>query len=286
MKKLIPLLICPRCKSAFRDLGDQGLVCSSCGYQVKKHHGVFLFDQNPMDMQPFDKRERGREKGTPWRQANWHFLEQQVEKLPSNALMLDVGCGHGDFSEILSQRDCIFLDVMPYPEANIACDLTKTMPFRENAFDAVALMNVLEHVYESQKLLDRLKFLLRPGGVILITIPFLLKIHQAPYDFHRYSHFALHHMAQELGFEVEMLEGYYDAAFLLGEGIRNIQFYALTNRPRLIHWAARFVLEAMKFGNRLNRALLGKGIIAAPASQNSPAPIGYHVVLRKPENKK
>jgi hypothetical protein len=43
---------------------------------------------------------------------------------------------------------------------------------------------------------------LRPGGVLLLTTPFVWDEHSQPYDFGRYSSFGLRHVLERAGFEV------------------------------------------------------------------------------------
>jgi SAM-dependent methyltransferase len=285
MMDIKTMIVCPACKGSFTGSDDEEWKCANCGYAVQKVGGVLVFNATPETIQPFEKTERGPEKGTIWRQANWSFLEQQIDSLDKNAVILDVGCGHGDFSKILSTRECIYLDIVPYPEAHLACDLTKTIPFRSESFDAIVLMNVLEHVFEAQQLLLTLKSLLKPGGVVIITIPFLLKIHHGPFDFQRYTHYALRKIADDLCLECVKLEGFYDAPYLVGEGVRNIQYYLLSGLPRIKRWLIKLILLNMNCMISALGFLLGSRKTSSPDAQTSQAPIGYHVVLRKMEPK-
>jgi hypothetical protein len=65
----------------------------------------------------------------------------------------------------------------------------------------VILSNVLEHLSKPEASLQECRRILMPGGMVFITVPFLFKIHQAPYDFCRYTHYKLQQMLEECGFE-------------------------------------------------------------------------------------
>jgi SAM-dependent methyltransferase len=192
-----------------------------------------------------------------------------------------VGAGHGDFAEIFEGRQAILLDVFPYPEIDIVCDLTQAVPFRPGSFDAAVLMNVLEHVSDSRALFSSVKTLLKPGGLFVVAIPFLLKVHQAPYDFVRYTHFGLERLGQEFGLKLLSLEGYYDPIFLLGEGWRNLERTALSGLSRYRRVASRGLLWGIKASASMLESLVGKGYTQASESAVTPAPIGYHVVYQK-----
>jgi 2-polyprenyl-3-methyl-5-hydroxy-6-metoxy-1,4-benzoquinol methylase len=186
-------------------------------------NGIPLFTPVAGEIRPSEKLARGPDTGTPWRKANWRFLESQLAQLPAEAWVLDVGAGRGDFAALLDRFQTIALDIYPYPEIDLVCDLTVCNPFRPASFDAIVLMNVLEPVYDTHALLGRLSELLKPGGILITAIPFLVKLHQTPLDFVRYTHFALERFAPQHGLVCELLEGYYDPLFLLSEGTGNIK---------------------------------------------------------------
>ena len=282
MNMLLTLLVCPDCKSPFRETNLPVWRCDKCGCEVPIQDGKPIFTAIPEKIQPFETVERGPEKGTPWRQANWKFLENEIKKLPTDALILEIGAGHGDFAQIFTERRYLSLDIIPYPEVDLVCDMTCCVPFRQDSFDMLVLMNVLEHVYNFHKLLDVLHDLLKPGGRLVITVPFMIKIHQAPFDFHRHTHFALAQMAQEHGFKVTLMEGYYDPIFFMGESIRNFRFWVFPQMERLKRWPARAILGFIERLALLIQPLVGKGYVKTPDQARNPAAIGYHLVLKKP----
>jgi uncharacterized protein YbaR (Trm112 family) len=162
--ELLERLACPQCGShPLKVTGDQ-LRCLAHGHCYPLENGIPVFTSPPPGLVPSDKILRGPQMGTPWRQANWRFLATQVDRLAGEAVLLDVGAGRGDFADVLSQRRTVALDVYPYPEVDVVCDLTEANPFQAASFDGVVLMNVLEHVYDSHALLEALIRLLKPGG--------------------------------------------------------------------------------------------------------------------------
>lgn len=279
---LVERLVCPSCGNCL-DVNEQAgeFNCSQCSFAGKLHAGIPLFNEIAGDIQPFEKQLRGPNYGSPWRQANWRFLETQVGALPQAAVILDVGAGHGDFADVYQGRPAILLDVYPYPEIDVVCDLTYSVPFRAGSMDAVVLMNVLEHIYNGQVLFTAVNALLKPGGVFVVAVPFLLKIHQAPYDFLRYTHFSLKRLGQDSGFDLLSLEGYYDPVFLLGESCRNIERTELGRMSRYRRAASRGLLWGIKSVGSILEKWVGKGYIQPCDQAITPAPVGYHVVYRK-----
>ena len=259
----------------------EAFVCALCSRSIPLQEGIPLFTAPPPELHPSEKYERGPEVGTPWRRANWRFLAAQLERFPHDALLLDVGAGRGDFASLYARQKCLALDIYPYPEVDLVCDLTLTNPFCAGSLDGILLMNVLEHVYATHTLLAVLADLLKPGGLLIIAIPFMVKLHQIPVDYVRYTHYSLANLARDYGFEVDLLEGYYDPVFFLEEGAGNIRWGVLPALKRRQRYLARPILAGITIlGQGLN-AILGPGQSISPATTRSQAPIGYQIVFRK-----
>lgn len=279
--ELTEVLACPDCGGALSADENGALSCLACSWNIPAQNGVPLFTAPPEGIVPSGKLQRGPDIGTPWRRANWRFLQQQVARLNPDALILDVGAGRGDFADLFDGRNYLALDVYPYPEVDIVCDLTQVNPFRPGSFDAILLLNVMEHVYDTRALLDSLAGMLKPGGVILLAIPFLVKIHQAPIDFVRYTHYALQRLAEDAGLQVDLLEGYYDPVFFLGEGTGNLRHAALPTMQGWQRYLARAAIALIEGCASLLNSLFGTGKSLPPEKVRSSAPTGYQVVLRK-----
>jgi SAM-dependent methyltransferase len=69
-------------------------------------------------------------------------------------------------------------------------------------YDLVLALEVLEHVREPQKEIEKLRSLLKEGGYLLITTPFLARHHNSPVDVTRWTEFGLIHLVEEAGFSV------------------------------------------------------------------------------------
>lgn len=278
------VLICKSCDGQYILDGDS-LRCQGCGTRVSLHDGIPLFSPVAGEIQPSEKLARSPDTGTPWRKANWKFLERQLSNLNEASLILDVGAGRGDFATALERFQSVALDIYPYPEIDLVCDLTQHNPFRPNSFDAIILMNVLEHVYDTHALLDNLVQILKPGGRLILAIPFLVKLHQTPVDFVRYTHFALQRFAPQHGFELDMMEGYYDPLFFLAEGTGNIKHAYLPVLKRNQRLLARLLLTGIQtLANGLQK-LIGQGVSLPPDQIRSQVPTGYQIVYRKIHDK-
>lgn len=280
-RELLEVLVCPHCKNQYRLEETDRLICTGCAREVPLKNSIPVFTEVPDDLNPSEKRSRSPQGNTPWREANTRFLEDQVGDVNSNPVILDIGAGRGDFTHILTSRRYFAVDIFPYPEIDLVCDLTKSTPFASGSIDIIVLMNVLEHLPSAGDFIKSLSALLRPNGRILVTVPFLLKIHQAPYDFARYTHFLLERMGRDAGLEVESIEGFYDPVFLSSESVRYIRNWVLPKYGRVKRVTLKIILRSIEMLIGVMKLFIGQGYTQQPSDEISPAPVGYHVTYRK-----
>lgn len=76
----------------------------------------------------------------------------------------------------------------------------------ENAFDLIIVEQVLEHVLWPYRAVRNAYKMLRPGGTLLITTPFLLRIHNCPVDCSRWTPLGMKHLLAEAGFALDDVE--------------------------------------------------------------------------------
>jgi SAM-dependent methyltransferase len=91
-----------------------------------------------------------------------------------------------------------------YPSFDI-CNVSSEY---QNTADIVLIEQVLEHVKNPWKAIENIKKILRPGGYILVTTPFFLKVHGAPMDYWRWTKDGLSAMLEDSGLIVENAESW------------------------------------------------------------------------------
>lgn len=126
--------------------------------------------------------------------------------------LLDIGAADRWIEEYLPQGiEYIALDypatghvlygARPHVFADAAC-----LPFAENCFDGVTCLEVLEHVLDPAQVLAEIKRVLKPGGRGWISMPFLYPLHDAPFDFQRYTEYGLRREISRAGLELVSLQ--------------------------------------------------------------------------------
>ncbi len=119
---------------------------------------------------------------------------------------LDVGCGSKPYESLYASVEYIGLEYdTPANRASKKADYFYDgvrFPFEDASFDSLVANEVFEHVFNPDRFLDEAHRVLRPGGMLLMTLPFVWDEHEQPRDFARYSSFGIRHLLEKHGFEV------------------------------------------------------------------------------------
>ncbi|MBA4416986.1 MAG: methylase [Syntrophus sp. (in: bacteria)] len=120
--------------------------------------------------------------------------------------VLDIGCGQKPYQHLIRAEKYIGLELdTPQNRVNKKADIFydgHRFPFEDNEFDSVVVNAVLEHVFNPKEFLAEINRVLKPGGALLATAPFVWDEHEQPYDYARYSSFGLKHLIESHGFTV------------------------------------------------------------------------------------
>jgi len=76
----------------------------------------------------------------------------------------------------------------------------RVMPLADASFDAALCIEVLEHAQDPQLLLAEIHRVLRPGGTLLLTVPWSARRHHLPHDYHRFTAERLARLFEAAGF--------------------------------------------------------------------------------------
>lgn len=123
--------------------------------------------------------------------------------------VLDVGCA-GGWARSAIAGDCAYIG-LDYPTTVDAFYGTRpdvfadgaALPFHDEAFDTVLLLEVLEHVAEPERVISEIARVLKPGGSLLLSMPFLYPLHDAPHDYQRYTAPGLAHVIHHAGLQCD-----------------------------------------------------------------------------------
>jgi SAM-dependent methyltransferase len=138
--------------------------------------------------------------------------------------LVDIGCGEkpyaGTFAPYVDEH--VGVDHPESPHALTSVDVLAgayEIPLGDESFDTALMSEVLEHLEAPGRALAEAHRLLRPGGTLIITAPFMWVLHEEPRDFFRYSPYALRHLLARAGFtgvDVRPLSGQWSTLAILG----------------------------------------------------------------------
>jgi SAM-dependent methyltransferase len=120
--------------------------------------------------------------------------------------ILDVGCGSKPYRELIAAEHYVGMEIdTPQTRTAHSADVYydgMNFPVGDAEFDGVLCSQVFEHVFTPDLFLAEVNRVLRPNGILLLTVPFVWDEHEQPYDFARYSSFGLKSVLEKAGFEL------------------------------------------------------------------------------------
>ena len=190
---------------------------------------------------------------------------------------LDLGCGQAPlyslYKNYAEQITCVdwgnSMHQITY--LDFEQDLNQNLNMESNSFDSIILSDVLEHIRKPELLLNEIHRILNKDGVLIMNVPFFYWLHEHPFDYYRYTKYALQSMCEDAGFEILELKPYGGAP----EIITDIFAKILKNIP-LVGKPIAIVLQKLTW--LFIKTSIGKKI-SNKTAQNFP--FGYTLIAKK-----
>lgn len=136
----------------------------------------------------------------------WRDLSSELPA--ASGVVLDVGCGAQPYRPLIGPSATYLgidtVDARPnfgYEIPDTIYFEGTTWPVDDGSTDVVLCAETLEHVLEPSMLLDEAFRSLRPGGRLILTVPFSARWHFIPHDYWRYTPSSLAHLLRTAGFQ-------------------------------------------------------------------------------------
>ena len=133
-------------------------------------------------------------------------INSQISRV--KGVLLDVGCGIKPYEKVFGKYVDKYYGIEYSPEsgfrgnrADVAGDAAE-MPFADQSFDTILCTEVMEHVMHPEKVVAEFARILKPGGMVIITVPFFYPIHDS-FDFFRYTDQGIAVIMKRYGLEIE-----------------------------------------------------------------------------------
>jgi len=127
----------------------------------------------------------------------------------------------------------IFADIEKKHRPDIVLDVAKMDMVGDESIDVINAMELFEHVLKIDDGLDECRRVLKTGGTMLISVPFLHPVHADPYDYQRWTKEKWQQRLTSCGYKVisvEVMGGFFT---VLGDMIKFL-FATLPRRIKFI----------------------------------------------------
>lgn len=121
--------------------------------------------------------------------------------------VIDLGCGSSPYKDVILEQADEYVGVdwkhslHDQGNVDVYADLTKGVPLDNECADTLVSFQVMEHLPDTKFFLSECHRLLKPGGRIVITVPFMWQVHEAPHDYYRFTRHGLDYLLKDAGFD-------------------------------------------------------------------------------------
>ena len=112
--------------------------------------------------------------------ALWRSVEaKHLSKIKLIRPILDIGCGWGEFAEAFGKKidmgvDIAARDLSVAAKGGMYKNLTladaRSLPFADNSYSSIMSISTFEHIVNAKKLLSEMYRVLKPNGILAITM--------------------------------------------------------------------------------------------------------------------
>lgn len=137
-------------------------------------------------------------------------LKKSIKNLSSeiHGECLDAGCGTKPYESLF--RNCT-----KYIGLEVSTDIALSsfepdffydgniFPFEDKSFDSVVSFEVLEHVKNPDQYISEILRVLKPEGLLMLSVPFTWIEHEKPYDYRRFTQIGIENYLISNGFDIK-----------------------------------------------------------------------------------
>lgn len=287
----IKILACPYCNSSLLET-SKGVKCLQCEKEYetnennqidfrlkehKKYNICLILGEQELLYKNFNKvkllkkfntnsNNKSIQKNIPL-----HLSKELINQFPNpndnNSNMLDLGCGKGIHRKICEFLGFKYLGIdYKTKEADILGD-AHALPFKDNSFEFVLSMAVLEHIQHPVVMMNEVYRVLKPGGVFIGSVSFLEPFHED--SFYHHTILGVLNSIESANFQVEFISpsskwnGLFAFAqmslFPMLPGFISRFIVLPLNILHTSWWKAMYLILRNKKVNKLNRLLRTTG---------------------------
>jgi SAM-dependent methyltransferase len=131
------------------------------------------------------------------------FYTENMARIPKESIVLDLGgtkiSKRGRFDIEKYHLNVKYLNLTSFKRPDVQAN-AENIPFKNSVFDIIICSELLEHVPNPPSVLMESYRALQNGGLLLICVPFLYRVHADPYDYGRYTDYYWKTVLHQIGF--------------------------------------------------------------------------------------
>lgn len=139
------------------------------------------------------------------------FLEKHFSGRKQDGTLLDLGCGPRPYYSLYRSAYTKTIGAehpdAPFPKSDIDlyC-LADNIPLENDSIDTVLSTEVMHDMAEPSDMLKEVNRILKPGGELILTTPFVVPIVDGVYDHYRYTEQGLQYLLKKSGFTIQTIQ--------------------------------------------------------------------------------
>ncbi len=170
----------------------------------------------------------------------------------SDGILLDLGCGPRPYYDLYHEKfsKTIGADMadLPFPKKGIDIYCTASnVPLPNESVDFILCTEVLQDIAEPNELMKEANRLLKKGGTMILTTPYLVPIADGKWDNYRFTRYGLEYHLNKGHFDIQIIHPVSD---VVGAGI------TLLVKPILRFWNVISKILGLKFITKWYNPLL------------------------------
>lgn len=194
--------------------------------------------------------------GSILRALEHEYIEKRCRGMEGK--ILDLGSGKTPYYKLFSPKAKTFRsDIDPESGADFIFDANEKFPMNDSEFDIVFSMNLLEHLREPERAINEAYRVLKKGGKLYLTVPFMYPYHGDYGDYYRFTHKRIETFLTKAGFSSHKIDRLAGRIGVVTEFMAQSVPAPLGRFVRLPYLLGRFFDERIltktekKFGGRL-----------------------------------
>ena len=144
---------------------------------------------------------------------------KEFKNISINGKTIDLGAKNGKASYYrffnLKYSEIDYVDINPTESNILKLDLEKNLPISDKFYNSVLAINLFEHIFNTQNLIEEIYRILDDEGKLIGSTPFMKEYHSDPDDFYRYTQDFYKKVFEKVGFvNIELI--------LVGQGLFHV----------------------------------------------------------------